>query len=54
MTTRIEVNLNDECTNALQAYMAANNVNVTEAIRRAISLLNYHDVAEMKRILGQD
>lgn len=45
--TRLNVNINDECANALKAYSEAHGVTITEAVRRAISLLNHHDVQQM-------
>lgn len=44
--TRLSVNLNEECINALKAYASAHGCNVTETVRRAISLLNHYDVQQ--------
>lgn len=46
MTTRLNVNINDECAASIQAYARAHDITVTEAVRRAISLLNHMDVQE--------
>ena len=43
MSIRLEVNINDECNDALDAYMEKHGVTKTEAIRAAISLLHYVD-----------
>ena len=44
MTTRLDVNINDECAASIQAYARTNGIDVTEAARHAISLLNFLDV----------
>lgn len=44
MTTRLNVNVNDECKASLEAYARTHGVTVTESVRRAVSLLNFHDV----------
>jgi len=44
MTTRLNVNINDECRASLEAYSRAHGVTVTEAVRHAVSVLNYQDV----------
>jgi hypothetical protein len=46
MSIRLDVNLNQQCADAIRAYAAANSVTVTEATRRAISLLNLLDVEQ--------
>lgn len=45
---RLNVNVNEECVNALKAYAAAHGCTVTEAVRRAISLLNHLDVQQLR------
>ena len=45
--TRLNVNVNEECANALKAYAAAHGCTVTEPVRRAISLLNHLDVQQL-------
>lgn len=44
--TRLSVNMNPETTEALRKYAAAHDVNITEAVRRAISLLAFMDEAK--------
>lgn len=44
--TRLSINMNPETTDALREYAAAHGVNVTEAVRRAISLLAFMDGAK--------
>lgn len=46
MSARLEVNINDECKASLEAYARAHGITVTEAIRHAVSTLNYRDVQE--------
>jgi hypothetical protein len=46
MTTRLNVNINDECAASIQAYASAHGITVTEGVRHAISILNYADVQE--------
>lgn len=41
MTRRLSVNINDECADALRRVKAARGITTTEAIRRAISALDY-------------
>jgi hypothetical protein len=43
VSIRLEVNINEECEAALNAYMEKHDVTRTEAIRAAISLLHYTD-----------
>lgn len=47
MTTRLNVNINDECAESIKAYARVHDITVTEAVRRAISLLNHFDVQQM-------
>lgn len=51
--TRLSVNMNPETTDALLRYVATHDVTYTEAVRRAISLLDFMDEAraEGSRIL---
>jgi len=53
---RLSVNLSDEAADALRSYVKRHGVTVTEAIRRAISILKYVDDvrAEGSRILVAD
>lgn len=46
--TRLSVNMNTETTEALRNYAAAHGVNITEAVRRAISLLDFMDDAKQR------
>lgn len=46
MTKRLSCNINDECADSLEAYSRVHQITVTEAVRRAISLLNHHDVLQ--------
>ena len=48
MTVRLNVNINDECKASLEAYASVHGVTVTEAVRRAISFLNYEDVQTVR------
>ena len=43
---RLSVNVNEQCADALNAYASAHGCTVTEAVRRAISLLNHYDVQQ--------
>lgn len=45
MTARLSVNINDECADALRRVTARRDISVTEAIRRAISLLDHFEKA---------
>lgn len=40
MSQRLSVNINDECAYAIKNYAKSKDINVTEAIRHAISVLS--------------
>lgn len=42
---RLSVNINDECSDVLRRAKTAHGIDTTEAIRRAISLLDYFEKA---------
>jgi hypothetical protein len=48
-SNRLSVNLSPDVANALRRYCDEHDVTVTEAIRRAISLMTYVDDAVLKR-----
>lgn len=56
MTTRLSVNINPECEASLQAYARAHDVTVTEAVRHAITFLNFQDIhaAQGNRLAAVD
>jgi predicted transcriptional regulator len=58
MTTRLNVNINDECASALRKMAERNETTVTEIVRRAISVFDYVDRAardgKTVQIIGPD